>query len=479
MGRPKIFRDPVHGQFVYERLRPGATPPSEYPDKGLGWAVQSLVDCPAFQRLRHIRQDGLCNLVFQGAEHSRFTHSMGAAYLAREMYDRVVRNMDETPDSRLRTLTCLGALLHDVGHGPFSHTLEEILAAAGLPFHHEHMTVRLIEEDREIRDVLVQIDPTLPGELAELIAKGAGELRWPKPIAGGDGNPLGVPELFDKSRRRRDHWTQRLVSSQLDADRLDYLLRDALFAGVQGHGFDLPRLLDNLHHLDGRRIAVHRKALAAVEAYMLMQDQMYRAVYYHHAVRAASFLLGSVLRRALVLFRNGDQSVFPAGSSGAPHPFRALAQAGEALPIEDYVRLGEYHLWALVEDWQHARDRVLADLSRRLMRRALFKTMDVDPMDHEQLTRLETRARELVMAELSFVTEETVEHYVCVDTPSRSSYVPYDFRSDAPDESIWIVGIAEPCPIEDFTESRIVAALKDTKFFPRMIFPPEIREQEL
>ena len=452
MGRPKIFRDPVHGQLVYERMRTGAAVSGEYSDKGLGWAVQSIVDCPEFQRLRHVRQDGLVNLVFQGAEHSRFTHSMGAAYLAREMYDRVVRNMDEVPDSRLRTLSCLGALLHDVGHGPFSHTLEEILAAAGLPFRHEHMTVRLMEEDTEIRKVLVQIDPALPAELADLI---------------------------DKQRRRTDHWTQRLVSSQLDADRLDYLLRDALFAGVQGHGFDLPRLLDNLHHLDGSRIAVHRKALAAVEAYMLMQDQMYRAVYYHHAVRAASFLLGSTLRRALVLFRDGVEAVFPAGFSGAPHPFRALAVAGERVPIDAYVRLGEYHLWALVEDWQHAKDPVLADLSRRLMRRALFKTIDVDPMDHEQLVRLEGRARDLVKAELGFVTDATVDHYVCIDTPSRSSYVPYDFRSDAPDESIWIVGIADPCPVEDFTESRIVAALKDTKFFPRMIFPPEIREQEL
>jgi hypothetical protein len=122
---------------------------------------------------------------------------------------------------------------------------------------------------------------------------------------------------------------------------------------------------------------------------------------------------------------------------------------------------------------------VLADLARRLMRRALFKTIDVDPMDHEQLVRLEGRARDLVKAELGFVTDETVDHYVCIDTPSRSSYVPYDFRSDAPDESIWIVGIDDPCPIEDFTESRIVTALKETKFFPRMIFPSEIREQEL
>jgi HD superfamily phosphohydrolase len=451
MSRPKVFRDPVHGQLTYERFAPGS-PGDGSAWRALGSAVQKVIDCREFQRLRHIRQNGLANLAFHGAEHSRFTHSMGVAFLAREMFDRITRNMDESPPEDLRTTTCLAALLHDVGHGPFSHTIEEILDSIGVEFDHERMTVRLIEEGGGITAALSAISADLPASVAAFI---------------------------DKKRRQKDHWSYRLVSSQLDADRLDYLMRDAQFAGLRGHGFDLPRLLDNLHHLDGTRIAVHRKALEAAEAYALVLDQMYRAVYYHHTVRAASFLLSSVLRRAVELFAAGHSSIFPALQGGRDNPMALLTKKGDQIPLDAYVSLGEFQIWHLIDQWQDTKDPVLSDLCRRLLARSLFKAVDIDLMDHSGSTATIDRAQELTKKLLPFVTDNTVGFYVGVDTPSRTSYRRYDWRSETPDESIWIADppAGKPFPIEENRDSKIVAAMKDTKFFPRLICPEEVRHQ--
>jgi len=272
MARPKFYRDPIHGQIRYDSVDIAVAFPGSSFEKRLGWLIRRLIDCPEFQRLRHIRQNGLANLVFHGAEHSRFTHSMGAAYLAREMFDRIVRNSDQKPDEDRLLATVAAALLHDIGHGPFSHSLEEILDECGVDFDHERMTVRIIEEDTQIHRILAEVDPKFPERVAAYI---------------------------DKEKQLDADWTYRVVSSQLDADRLDYLMRDARLAGLQGHGFDLPRLMDFLTQLDGERIAVDRRALEALEAYLVTLDHMYRAVYFHHTVRAASRHLEAVLGRAV------------------------------------------------------------------------------------------------------------------------------------------------------------------------------------
>lgn len=414
--------------------------------------MQRLIDRPELQRLRHIRQNGLTNLVFHGAEHSRFTHSMGVAHLAGEMYDRICRNMDEQPDLHRRFTTCAAALLHDIGHGPFSHTLEEILESLDVPFHHEKMTRRIIEESG-IRDVLVEM---------------------------GDGVPAEVVAYIDKKQRPKGddgHWSHKIVSSQLDADRLDYLLRDAGAAGLRGHTYDLPRLLDMLHHIGGTRIAVHRGGLETVEGYLVALDQMYRAVYFHHTSRAASALIRAIVTRALRL--GEDPGIFP----DPTHPLRILANEGDDCNLDAYLRLGEYHVWSLIEAWRHHPDPVLSDLSRRLHERRLFKTLEIRTQDFHRIEMVRDRARKLTLQQLGFVDQGAVDLYVCIDTPNRTSYKRYDFTPDAPDDSIWILGEGrDDIPIEDHPDSKIVDALKNTQFFNRLIVPAEIRaalEREL
>jgi HD superfamily phosphohydrolase len=484
MARPKFFRDPVHGQIAFDAVDLAAAPPSgeERPDASLSWLIRNLIECPEFQRLRHIRQNGLVNLVYHGAENSRFGHSMGVCHLAREMYQRIVRNMGEPIDPRRRLATCAAALLHDIGHGPFSHVLEEILTSCGIPWSHEWMTRRLILESPEdaaaengrggaankrncVHAILRQIDSAFPAEVALYINK-----KW--------------RDAYDDQNELVDHWSYKIVSSQLDADRLDYLLRDAYFAGLKGRGFDLQRLLDMLLHLDSTRIAVHRRAIEPVEGYMLSLDQMYRTVYYHHTARAASVLLGCVLRRAFDLYKDGASDLFPTwssrdvGTARARHPIATLFDTGQDIPLSEYLRLTEFHVYALIEEWQHHRDLVLADLSRRLLRRSLFKAIDVDPRKYNSLQRLQKYAQDLVRSRLSHVDPSTVQYYVCVDEPERLSYKRYDWRNANPDESIWVVdgstGNENAVPIEK-EPSSIIAALQTVKYFHRLMVPSEIR----
>ncbi len=451
MSRPRVYRDPIHNQIRYDAVDLAAPLPAS-PRSRLSWVMQKLIDQPEFQRLRHVRQNALANIVFHGAEHSRFCHSMGAAHLAGEMYDRIVRNMGETIDYDRRLATSAAALLHDLGHGPFSHTLEEILADAGIQFEHEVMTRRFLTEDTGVRKVLDAVDPGFAAEVVGFIQKGAG---------------------------RVEHWTHKLVSSQLDADRLDYLMRDAASAGLSGQGFDLPWLLDMLGHVDGTRIAVDERAIESVESYLVALDQMYRIIYFHKAVRAADTVLGSALRRALWLARErGDPKVFPPGNGGSPHPLRVFFETGEACPLDQYARLGEYHVWALVEDWRHHPDPLLSDLSARLMDRRLFKARELGARAHTDIQRLVRRAEKAAMEVLPFLDEETVSYYVTINEPSRTSYRRYDWRSEDPDESIWIVRKSgEPLLLEEFPGSEVVAGLRRTRSYPRLIYPPEIRER--
>lgn len=450
MARPKFYRDPVHVQIRYEKVDVGEPCPAPG-DARLSWVVRKLIDSKEFQRLRHIRQNGLTNLVFHGAEHSRFTHSMGVAHLAREMCQRVARNSGDDLDPEVELSTCAAALLHDVGHGPFSHTIEEILEEVGTRFDHEVMTRRLVEEKGTgINTILASVDGGFPAKIVQYI---------------------------DKKRKGRNWW-HKVVSSQLDADRLDYLLRDARNAGLQG-SFDLPRLLDSLERLDGERLAVDRRSLDVVEGYLVMLDQMYRIVYYHKAVRAASVVLSSVLRRAFELRRNGDKDVFPPPPGGGVHPLALLAEKGHEIEIAHYARLGEYQLWSLIDGWQESADAVLSDLSRRLMARQLFKTLDVDPQEVKRLERLKDFARDLTRRKLGHVDADSVSYYVTIDEPSRTSYKLYDWRSTAPEESIWLLGGDKDAQTIENEDSELIAGLKRKKYFHRLVFPAEIRAELL
>ncbi|MND72375.1 deoxyguanosinetriphosphate triphosphohydrolase-like protein [compost metagenome] len=448
MGRPKFFRDPVHLQIRFDPVELSSPLVSLDKRSQISWVLQKLIDTEEFQRLRLIRQNGLANFVFHGAEHSRFSHSLGVQHVARVMFEKICRNRDMVEDSDLKLQVLVASLIHDVGHGAFSHTMEEILKENKIKFHHEDMTKKIIlDESSSINHVLKGVD---------------------------DGFPVIIASFFDKRLRDEDHWKFKIVSSQMDADRLDYVQRDASFAGLRGHGFDFERLVDLLDIHDGKSIAVNRGAVEAVEAYLVTIDQLYRAIYNHQAVRAATQMLLSLFRRAVNLWKGDDETVFPQiGTS--PHPMLQLLEKGVDVSVADYGRLSDATVWTLIDYWRYCEDPILSDLSKRLMRRDLLKAYDLGDMSYVKWTDQKDRALELT-AEI--VGSDLAPYYVALDEPSRTSYKGYDFNPDSPDESIWLTGAGKrDRPLEDDPDSVIVKALKGKTYFPRLIVLNEVREK--
>ena len=235
----KIIRDPLWNNIAADPL-----------------AIR-LIDTPAFQRLRYVRQLGLAFLVYPGATHSRFEHALGTYHLARRALSLLGdRGAVGEADRELCATVRVAALLHDIGHYPFSHALEEIGA-----LHHEEVARPLIT-DGEVADVLRSaMGERAPDEIMAL-------------IRGVSRSPL-----------------QRLISGSLDLDKLDYLRRDAFMCGVPYGEIDVDRLVNSLTIVetpDGRQIGIVEKGLSALESLLFARYQMYRNVYWHHAVRSAT-----------------------------------------------------------------------------------------------------------------------------------------------------------------------------------------------
>jgi len=229
-----------------------------------------LVDTPVFQRLRYVRQLGLAYLVYPGATHTRFEHALGAYHLARLTLSLLEERGELTGVSlEERAITQAAALLHDVGHYPFSHALEEIGA-----LHHEDVATPLV----------------LSGPVAHMLT-----------AAFGSDGPRRVLELI---RGQSESPLQGLVSGSLDLDKIEYLKRDALMCGVPYGEIDVDRLLNSLVLVDepdsGRRVVgVLEKGLSALESLLFAKYQMYRNVYWHHAVRSATAMYKRLVDEAL------------------------------------------------------------------------------------------------------------------------------------------------------------------------------------
>ncbi|MBL7899574.1 MAG: HD domain-containing protein, partial [Crocinitomicaceae bacterium] len=246
-NKRKIINDPVHG-FI--------TIPHEL--------IYDIIEHPYFQRLRRIKQLGLSHLVYPGANHTRFHHALGAMHLMVKAID-VLRNkgVDITDEERLGAIAAI--LLHDVGHGPFSHTLEHSLLEK---VHHEEMSLLFMEE----------LNKQFNGQLTLAI------------------------EIF--SNRYSKKFLHQLVSGQLDMDRLDYLQRDSYFTGVEEGVIGSERIIKMLDVVNGN-LVVEEKGIYSIENFIGARRIMYWQVYMHKTVVASEYMLTSILRRAKFLYQQG------------------------------------------------------------------------------------------------------------------------------------------------------------------------------
>ncbi len=319
----KVFRDPVH-DFI-----------------AVGDAVLvALIDTPEFQRLRRIRQLGAAYVTYHGAEHTRFTHSLGSMHIMRRVLDRLEDQGCGVDASDRRAALC-AALLHDVGHGPFSHLWEKATGGRS----HEEWTRAIISGDTAIHEVLWAADPEMPARVLSILS--------------GD-HP--VPHL------------PALVSSQLDVDRMDYLLRDSLLTGASYGRFDLERLVYNVT-VAGAHLAVAEKGLANVEEYLLARYFMYWRVYYHKTTRAQELGLAALLARARDLFRAGR-----AGDLACPPALVPFLGQGNPT-VRDHLAVDDYDVVGACKAWVTAPDPILSDLARRFLERRLFKPVFAEPQE--------------------------------------------------------------------------------------------------
>lgn len=327
--KEKVFRDPVLNLIrVYDPV------------------ILDLIGTSEFQRLRRIKQLGVTSYVFHGAEHSRFAHSLGVYEIARRFADHLGENYrtkmpgDGLWDPNERLVLLCAALLHDVGHGPYSHTFEHIFGS-----NHEEYTQALITSpETEINQVLRRVGPDFPEDVAAVIAK-----TYP------------------------NHQVVQLISSQIDADRMDYLLRDAYNTGATYGEFDLSRISQLMRpYVNG--IAFEEKGMYAIEDYVISRYQMYVQVYFHPVSRAFEVLLQHLLMRAKQLFnqtsaetRIAKDFVFPA--------LRSLFSG--QVSLKDYLKFDDVTLLANINQWRDSEDQVLADLAQRFLDRKPFKSIEI------------------------------------------------------------------------------------------------------
>ena len=313
----KVFKDPIH-RYIHVKDQ----------------LIWDLIKTKEFQRLRRIKQLGTLYLSFHTAEHSRFGHSLGVYEIVRRMIDESFFGR-EAWDNADRPLALCAALLHDLGHGPFSHSFEKIFGTD-----HEAFTQAIITGDTEVNEVLSRVDADFPQEVADVINKT-------------HDNKLVIS----------------MISSRIDADRMDYLQRDAYFTGVSYGQFDMERIL-RLMRPSKDEVLIKESGMHAVESFIMSRYQMYWQIYFHPVSRGGEVLLNNCLRRAKQLYDEGYQFTM------TPTDFIPFFKNG--MTIQEYVDLDEAVVVYYLKKWIHEDDPILSDLSRRFINRDLFKYMPFD-----------------------------------------------------------------------------------------------------
>lgn len=317
LEKEKVFRDPIYG---YIRV--------EYQ------IISSLIDSKEVQRLRRIRQLSGVSMVFHLAEHSRFTHSLGTYELARRVSEKVTDIKNLFSEREVIILLC-SALLHDLGHGPYSHCFEHIFGV-----NHEEMTANIILGDTEVNHILSSYDKELPEDVAGIIKHS------------------GKYSLIES-----------LISSQLDCDRMDYLKRDSYFTGAFYGDIDVEKILRSMKVIDGKMV-YKTSAINTIEDYLVGRYHMYWSVYYHPTARSYEIVLEKIYLRILELLNSNysfsiDVELLRRVNSKNPN-------------VKDYLMLDDTYINGVIQRLQYSDDLILSDLCTSFMNRKIFNYVDYE-----------------------------------------------------------------------------------------------------
>ena len=331
LEREKVFRDPLYGYIkVYYKI------------------IDELIDAKEFQRLRRVRQLAGLSMTFHTAEHSRFGHSLGAYEMARRVIENADGLKDELSEYEQIVFLC-AALLHDTGHGPYSHAFEAVMNYGS----HEEMTVRVIIEDTEINSILNKYDKNLASDVANVI-----------------------------EHKGKFTIIEQLTSSQLDVDRMDYLQRDSYFTGALYGRIDSDRIIRSMKIVDNE-VTYRASGAPAIESYLMARYHMYNQIYYHPVARSYELLLQSIFLRIKDL---SDQGVHVDGE------VEDFLDAINNHNLKSYLFLDDAYVNGFIKQLSRSKDPILNDLCNRILNRMLYQVIDLKlEADQDKIQRIRNK----------------------------------------------------------------------------------------
>ncbi len=418
LKREKVFRDSVHN-YVYVKYQ----------------VILDLINTTEFQRLRRIHQLGTTSLVFHTAEHTRFGHSLGVYEITRRITESFQKNFpsrhpgDGLWDNSEELVALCAALLHDIGHGAYSHTFEHIFGTD-----HEAITRQIITSpDTEINAVLRRVSPEFPEKVASVISK-----TYP------------------------NKQVVEMISSQLDADRMDYLLRDAYNTGVKYGTFDLSRILEVMRPYKNG-ICFEMSGMHAVEDYVVSRFQMYQQVYFHPVSRAMEVGLNRLLLRSKEIFSDNP-------NAGAQTPYLLLPFFKQDFNLDDYLQLDDGVLNTYFIHWKRYPDKILSDLATRFIDRKPLKSVRFDETTKPLIPKLNK-----LIEQAGF----NPRYYTATD---NSYDLPYDAYTPGKNKKEIELMQPDGTLVALSTVSPLVAAIADKTagdnryFFPKVFLKPSSKD---
>lgn len=365
MSKIKIVNDPVHG-FI-------SIPHNQ---------VFEVIDHPYFQRLRRIKQLGLTHLVYPGALHTRFHHALGALHLMSGALNNL-RQKGISISEEDEKAAQIAILLHDIGHGPFSHALENTI----------------------VKDVTHE-------ELSDFFMHRINEY-----FEGGLDHAIAV---FNDQYKNQQKFLHELVSSQLDVDRLDYLARDSFYTGVSEGIVGVERIIKMLN-VHNNRLAIEHKGIYSIEKFLISRRIMYWQVYMHKTVLGAEQLLLKILERAQELARNGEELfATPAFRFFLKNRVKKSDFRENSKVLDTFAELDDHDIMTSIKTWVSNKDQTLSILCEHMMRRRLFKTIIADePFESDQIDQLRKKA-----AKYYQIPEEESQYFVFSNSIANAAYAP-------------------------------------------------------
>jgi len=339
MSTKRIFHDPIHKEIVFDSGKPEES------------MIMELIDTVAFQRLRRIKQLGSASLLFHGAESSRFTHSIGVFCIARKIFKRLIEVKPSFCENKF--VLYGAALLHDLGHGPLSHASEAIF-----DHNHEEWSQNLVENYSPINSILKKYDNELPKQIGELFESS---------------------QIFSKPLKT-------LISSEIDCDRLDYLLRDSYNTGTKYGLVDLERIISALTFSPDGNIAIKPKGIIAIEHFLVLRNLMYRTVYNHRINEISTWILEKII---FTIKQNYEKNIWLDKS------LYKWIFSSEKVDFDDFIRIDDITFFYHLIKWKDESFEPLSTLCKMFIDRDLLKASDISFLSKIERIEILAFARKL------------------------------------------------------------------------------------